>query len=188
LVLWLRESSRAFFSWLGSSLSNILLSGRNIGEWLRDQLITLAEWLWEDIIVELITWLMDQAVAAGMIGEDAANRILWMFRNADLWMQAAADEIDYELQSAMTLLQETLNIFGVLLAGMRSGVTGTDELNLGEVLGGFAAYLWRGVSFINEVVESTPLAGLNIVALGVIFWGLSTWTLKRFGKILEYLA
>jgi len=188
LIAWLRETFRTFGQWLGDSLANMLLSGRTLGEWLRDQLLTLAEWAWEDIILELITWMMDQAVAAGLIGEDAADRILWMFRNVDLWLAAAADEIDYELQSAMTLLQETLNIFGVLLAGLRSGVTGTDELDMGEELGGFAAYLWRGVEFINEVVEGTPLAGLNVVALGIIFWGLSTWTLRRFGKMLEYLA
>jgi hypothetical protein len=188
LIVWLREVYRSFGLWLGESLQNMLLSGRNLGEWARDQLITLAEWLWEDIIVELITWLMDQAIAAGLIGERTAQDIQMLFRNLHLFLVALGEEIGFELQSAAQLGNEILNVFGVLISGVRSSFTGTDELDMGEDLGGFANYLWRGVELINDVVESTPLAGLNIVALGAIAWGLSTWTLHRFRKIIEYLA
>jgi hypothetical protein len=86
------------------------------------------------------------------------------------------------------LLQETAAVFGVLIEGMRAGLTGDTELDMGESLGGFAAYLWRGVEFINTVVADTPLAGLNVVALGIIAWGLAAWSVKRFTKILGYLV
>lgn len=188
LIAWLRETMRAFNSWLFSSLVNMVLSGRTLGEWLRDQFITLATWLWEDVWLEVIEWALDQAEAAGLISEDAINRIMWMFRNVDIWIAAAWDEAEYEFDSAILLLQETVNVFVVLLDGMRSGLTGEEVLDMGEGLGGFAPYLWRGVEFINETVGMTPLAGLNVVALGVMFWGLSTWTLQRVVKILESLV
>jgi hypothetical protein len=187
-IFWLKESFRAFSVWLRSALGNLIFSGRSFGEWLRDQLIELAGWLWEDIILEVIEWAIQQAEAAGLIGEDAVTRLLWMFRNADIWLDAAMDEAAYELDSALLLLEEMAAVFGVLIEGMRAGLTGDTELDMGESLGGFAAYLWRGVEFINTVVADTPLAGLNVVALGIIAWGLAAWSVKRFTKILGYLV
>ncbi len=188
---WLSETIRAIILWLVESWSNILqsllFSGSNFGEWLRNQLVTFAEWLWYDILLAIISWFMDQAVAAGLIGEDAVDRILWMFRNGDIWMQAVADEVIFEIQSAGMLFSDIVTIFSVLLEGLSSGLQGDDVLDMGEDLGGFAAYLWRGVQFINEIVAATPLAGLNVVALGIITWGLGTWTVHRFGKMLQKL-
>jgi len=188
LLMWLRETVRSIMTWFWTSLSNFVLSGKTFGEWLGSIVVTIAEWFWDDIVVELIEWAFDQAVAAGLIGEDAADRILWMFRDVDIWLAAAADEADYEFDSALLLLEETVSVFGVLLEGMRTGLTGEEVLDMGEDLGGFAAYLWRGVEFINDVVAATPLSGLNIVALGTIFWGLATWTTTRVGKMLELLV
>ncbi len=188
LLRWFRETISAYMAWWLDGMISIILSGQTLGEWLRDQLITLAEWLWHDISLDLIEWFFDQAVAAGLIGEDAANRILWMFRNVDVWINAVMDEARYEFQSAILLFQETFTVFAVLLDGMSTGLMGEDELAMGEALGGFAAYLWRGVEFINDVVAGTPLSALNVVALGIITWGLITWTIGRFGKMLEYLV
>jgi hypothetical protein len=112
--------------------------------------------------------------------------ILW--RDAGIFLQAAWIEAGYEFDSLMLLLQETASVFGVLIVGFRGVATGDSELDFGESLGGLAAYLWRGVSFINDVVSFTPLSALNIVALGIITIGLAQWTVKKFVGMLEHFS
>ena len=188
LILWLRRTFEAFGRWIIEQWTNALFSGRTVTQWLADQLIAIAEWLWEDIILELVLWIMEQLEAAGLIGSDTIQRIMWMLRNIDIWLEAAADEIEYELNSAFQLFGDIVTIFDVLIAGIQTGLAGEQELDMGEDLGGFAAYLWRGVDFIDDVVDGTPLVGLNVVAMGVIAWGLAQWSLKRFGKMLEFIS
>jgi hypothetical protein len=188
LILWLRKTFEAFGTWIVESWQGILFSGRTGGQWLGDQLIAIAEWLWDDVIEELVLWLMQQLEAAGVVGQDTVQRVMFLFRNVDIWIAAAADEIEYEFDSSLQLFTSIVEIFEVLIAGLRAGLTGEEELDMGEDLGGFAAYLWRGVEFINDIVASTPLAGLNLVAMGAITWGLATWTIRRFGKMLEFIS
>lgn len=188
LILWLRETYRAFGNWLGESLQNIVFSGQTLGSWLRSQLLTLAEWFWEDIILELIFWIMDQAEAAGIIGEDTIDRLRLLWRDAVIFIDALETELSYQFDDLQALATETGNVFWVLLTGWQSSLSGDAELDMGEDLGGLAAYLWRGVQFVDEVVTITPLSALNIVALGVIAWGLGAWTIQKFLSMAERLA
>jgi hypothetical protein len=188
LILWLRETYRAFGNWLGESLQNIVFSGETLGDWIRSQIITLADWFWEDIILELVNWAMDQAIAAGLVGEDTLYRLRLLWRDADIFIAALEQELAYEFNDLQALAQETGNVFWVLLTGWQSSLSGDAELDMGEDLGGFAAYLWRGIAFVDDVVSLTPLSALNIVALGIIGWGLGTWTINRFLSMAERLA
>jgi hypothetical protein len=188
LILWLRETYKAFGNWLGESLQNIVFSGETLGEWLRSQFIEIADWFWEDILLELIHWAMDQAEAAGLISEDMIWRLRFLWRDADMFIDAIEDELLYEWNDLQALAGQTADVFWVLLVGWQSSLSGDAELDMGESLGGFAAYLWRGVEFVDEVVTITPLSALNIVGLGIIGWGLGAWTLSRFVSMLERLA
>lgn len=185
---WLRQVYVAFFNWLGLNFTRFRNAIPTIADWFWSLLLAVLGWVAEKLLLPAITWLMEHVLEALGIGEDALEIAGDIWRDLSIFVGASAIEAGYEFESLMLLLTETASVFGVLITGFRGVATGTSELDFGENLNGLAAYLWRGVAFINETVSLTPLSALNIVALGVITIGLAQWTISRLLKMLERLS
>ena len=185
---WFRQCFVSFFSWLGMNFNRLRDAIPVVAEWFWSLLLAVLGWVAEKLLLPAVTWLMQHVLEALGIGEDAMEIARAVWRDLSIFVAASALEAGYEFESLTLLLTETAGVFGVLITGFRGVATGSSELDFGESLGGLAAYLWRGVEFINESVSLTPLSALNIVALGVITVGLAQWTISRLLKMLERLS
>lgn len=185
---WFRQCFVSFFSWLGMNFKRLRDAIPVVAEWFWSLLLAVLGWVAEKLLLPAVTWLMQHVLEALGIGEDAMVIARAIWRDLSVFVAAAAIEAGYEFESLTLLLTETAGVFGILITGFRGVATGTSELDFGEELNGLAAYLWRGVEFINESVSLTPLSALNIVALGVITIGLAQWTISRLLKMLERLS
>jgi hypothetical protein len=182
---WLRQVYQAFFTWLGLNFQNLRDSIPNIATWLWGALRNIGSFIVYNLLWPLAQWILEHVAAALGIGNDTIDQARAIWRDAYLFLIAAQEEASYEFDDLMLLMGETANVFGVLITGFRGSVTGTAELDFGEDLNGLAAFLWRGVEFINDTVSLTPLSALNIVALGIITIGIAQWTIQKFVSMLE---
>jgi hypothetical protein len=73
-----------------------------------------------------------------------------------------------------------LQMLDALVSGLQSDTT--PEMYQGDE-GAF--YFWRGLSFFEEIAESSPLDVVNYVAMGLIGINLLFWTLKQFGEMIS---
>jgi len=173
-IEWFQLLIAQFLDWFGFNIPTAM-------EWFPRNLEELARWLLY-LLRGFVFWL---AEALGLDPWMVWDTLDLIWTEARLFIHEMLIEIDIETDNALLLLQNTANVLIVLADGVRYGVSGNHVAYIGKDFSGIGGFIWTGVNFINEAVDLTPLSGLNILALGVIAWGLTLWTGKKFIKILE---
>jgi len=175
----------SWVEWFALLIGNILdwfgFNIPEIAEWFPRNFDEFARWL-AYLLRGFVFWLAEALGLDPWVVWDVI-RLVW--NEARLFWEEILIEIDIETDNAILLLQNTANVFITLANGVRSGVSGDEIAYIGEDFSGIGGFIWTGVDFVNEAVDMTPISGLNIIALGVIAWGLLVWTGKKFVKIIE---
>lgn len=187
---WFVEVLTGGFNWFSVNLQAGRLSIRNILEWLAWEIFyPIPQWLasvtstgWEG----LADWILTHVSAFLNLAEPLSVRAI--IRDAELFWRAIQEELGLEVQSLLLLLQQTGEVFGVLITGYRASLAGEVSADFGQSLGGLAVYLWAGVRWVDEAIQGTPLTAINLLAMGVISWGLITWTIGKFSRMLSKLG
>lgn len=174
---WLNAVVFRMLDWIGASFADFF-------QWLGTVFQGFAYFI-QEIVMGFVMWL------AGLLGFDP----FFMLQDLDaLWDETLLfwdeiqSEIGLEVGDLLLLVQNLGNVMIVLVNGVREGVSGEAIAYIGTDFEGVGAFIWEGVDFLNEAIESTPLSALNIIGLAVIAITLSQWTLKKFGETLEFLG
>ena len=180
IISWLEWFSLLFTQltdWVGINVPDIF-------GWFPRNGQAFSSWL-ESLVREFVFWLAEQLNLDPYEVWSTMSAILYEMK---LFWQEIMLELEIEFDNALVLLENTANVFIVLADGVRSGVSGNRVEYIGKDFSGVGAYIWTGVDFINEMIDATPLSALNIIALGVLAFGLMVWTGKKFSHILEQVA
>lgn len=178
----LAEAFQDFFGINLTDLQNWLATIVNsITRWFGNQWDRFIVWL-DWLLYDIVAWLADQF---GIMPNDIFDLLYDIVYEARLfWLEMVA-EMESEMSDALHLLVNMADVLIVLASGVREGVTGDSIAYIGSDFEGLGGFIWDGVDFVNEVADMTPLSGLNILALGIITFGLMVWTGKKFLRMLE---
>jgi hypothetical protein len=177
----------SWLEWIGLVIARL-------GDYLGGNLTRLASWFPRNgenlarwfirFVLEILAWILEQfGIDAGFLVD--LRDIIYL--DLLVFLDNVATEIELEFNELVRLLQNTADIFLILINGFSGGVSGTEIAPLGQDMGGVADFIWAGVDFFNEAIQGTPLVALNVLALGILAFGLGQWTLQKFLSMLEAL-
>lgn len=181
---WFRQAASIIMDWFSRSGRNMLSSIRRILIWWRDAIYGVINWLaawWLRGVEVMVNHLL------ALLGIGAEVDLVGLWRDGRIFLRNIWLELGYEFDSLMTLLDETGEVLNVLIIGWRGSLDGNAEVDFGENMGGLGGFLWRGVNWVGEAIEGTPLTALNFVAMGVLAWGLILYTGQSITRMLEKL-
>jgi len=187
-VEWLRQVVEAEFAWLSILWNDVILASIN----------AVFTWIWESLLLPLLEWMLDWALdwlediadwaiaqIAALLGLNHAPTVRELIRDIWMFLTGILEELGLEFDSALDLFDAIGEVLGVLLTGWMRSLSGDTEADFGESLGGLAAYLWRGVRWVDETITDTPLMAVNLIAMGAIVWGLVVYTIAKFNKLAD---
>jgi hypothetical protein len=177
----------SWLEWIGQAIARL-------GDYLGGNLTRLASWFPRNgeifvqwfirLLLEILAWILEQFGVEAAFLVDLRDLIYY---DLMAFVEAVAMEVRLEWAELVRLMQATGDIFLILINGFSSGVSGTEVAPLGQDVGGIGQFIWDGVDFFNNAIQGTPLIALNILALGILAFGLGQWTLQKFLSILESL-
>jgi hypothetical protein len=103
---------------------------------------------------------------------------------------AILDVIDLVIEKAVDGLGILIYVSGLtgdLVTGLRDAINSSSTADIYQDVPGLY-YFWRGMTFFEDTVGSSPLAVLNLVAIGIIGINLSLWTVGQVGDLMEDVA
>jgi hypothetical protein len=160
--------------------------GRNLSEfagWFPRNGENLARWFIR-FVLEILAWVLEQfGIEAGFL-VDLRDMIYY---DLSIFLDAVVTEIELEFNELIRLLEDTAGVFLILINGFSGGVSGDEIAPIGRDVSGVGQFIWRGFDFFNEAIQNTPLIALNILALGILAFGLGEWTLQKLLSMLESL-
>lgn len=181
---WYRQSYNAILQWFWRNWRNGLQSIKNILLWLW-QFWTGGLDFMGSLWLRGVELLLEHVLAFFGIAADVD--LLGLFRDGRIFLQNIRYEVQLEFESLLTLLDETAEVFEVLFIGWSGALSGNVQADFGENMGGLGAFIWKGVDWVGEAIDGTPLTALNIISLGILAWGLITYTVATISRILEKL-
>jgi len=185
-IEWYRQLFILAIAWVVRQIVNFYTSISNIIDWIVSEIVVpVVEWF-RDLFVEIAAWIIGHVLA--VISVVTGIDLLQIWSDARIFMQALGDELSLEFNSFLLLFGSLYDVLAVMITGWRGSLAGDATADFGQGLGGFAAYLWVGVDWVNDAIEGTPLTALNFVAMGIIAWGLVQFTLGRVRSWMEKIA
>lgn len=181
---WYRQSYNAILQWFWRNWRNGLQSIKNILLWVWQFWTGGLEFI-GSLWLRGVELLLEHVLA--LFGIAADIDLMGLFRDGRIFLQNIRYEVQLEFESLLTLLDETAEVLEVLFIGWSGALAGDVQADFGENMGGLGAFIWKGVDWVGEAIDGTPLTALNIISLGVLAWGLITYTLETISRILEKL-
>jgi len=151
-------------------------------EFLMMAVSELVPWL-----ADLLNWFATDFLTAtfGALFEIIATVV----HNSSALMQFIVDQFAATLTDAVHMLGYVINmvtfiieLLSELIAGAKDALNSDTEADLFQ---SYVPYFWRGLTFFEETVTSTPLALLNMVAIGFIGINLLFWTIGQVGGLID---
>jgi len=187
--------------WLYDFLTNVAAFINNtftgLGDFLSMIVLEVRDWLY-DFLTKLGITINAWATA---IGDFLANLVIQVTRfiNAiivsiargiTLWIKLAVlllDMLDMAVQgflNALSLVITLVDLTGQLIAGLKNALSSGTAAYLFQDETGLA-FFWRGLEFFEETASPSPLAIMNLVAIGYMGYNLGIWTIGQVGDVLR---
>jgi hypothetical protein len=132
-------------------------------------------------LTEVLDWLANDVVQ-GVI-DAAAEIINRSARLADM-IARETQRLMEDVVSLMTFVLKAIQWMANLLAGLVLGFREMMDDDLeADLFTSAAPAFWSGLVLFENIVGSTPLAVLNVVALGMLFFGVLWWTIIQFARM-----
>lgn len=179
---WMRQSASVILSWIYRQIRNAFESVVNIASWAGRWWGSFAEWLASWWIYGL-NLIVEHFLA--LFGIEIDPMALW--RDFKIFIDAVGEEIGYEFDSLLLLLNDVGEVFGIVFTGWWGSLSGDATQDFGQGMGGLGGFIWRGVEWVGEAIDGTPLTALNFVSMGALAWGLFTHTTEKISKIFSRL-
>jgi hypothetical protein len=179
---WMRQSASIILAWVYRQIRNAFESVVNIASWAGRWWGDFARWLASWWIYGL-SLILEHFLA--LFGIEIDPMALW--RDFKIFIDAVGEEIGYEFDSLLLLLNDVGEVFGVIFTGWWGSLSGDATQDFGQGMGGLGGFIWRGVAWVGEAIDGTPLTALNFVSMGVLAWGLFTHTTEKISKIFSRL-
>jgi hypothetical protein len=190
---WLYDWMTELGEWINATVTN---AGAFVADVVRD---------YRDWLYDILTWYGNFVYGnITGIGEYLANSVRRLAKLLQIlvltWANvvsalaifalAILDVIDLVIEKAVDGLGILIYVSGLtgdLVTGLRDAINSSSTADIYQDVPGLY-YFWRGMTFFEDTVGSSPLAVLNLVAIGIIGINLSLWTVGQVGDLIEDVA
>jgi hypothetical protein len=190
---WLYDWMTELGEWINATVTN---AGAFVADVVRD---------YRDWLYDILTWYGNFVYGnITGIGEYLANSVRRLAKLLQIlvltWANvvsalaifalAILDIIDLVIEKAVDGLGILIYVSGLtgdLVTGLRDAINSSSTADIYQDVPGLY-YFWRGMTFFEDTVGSSPLAVLNLVAIGIIGINLSLWTVGQVGDLMEDVA